>query len=66
MDANDNEIGIVTSGTYGPTFEKPVAMAYVKVEFATLETEVYALVRGKKLPMTVSKMPFVAQSYYRG
>ena len=66
FDAQDNEIGIVTSGTYGPSIGKPVAMAYVNIEFAVLETELFAEVRGKKLAMTVSKMPFVAQSYYRG
>ena len=30
FDAQDNEIGIVTSGTYGPSIAKPVAMGYVK------------------------------------
>jgi len=66
FDANDNEIGIVTSGTFGPSKGMPVAMAYVATEFTVIGTEVYAEVRGKKLPMTVEKMPFVAQSYYRG
>ncbi|WP_022942729.1 glycine cleavage system aminomethyltransferase GcvT [Psychromonas hadalis] len=66
FDAQGNEIGIVTSGTHGPSIAKPVAMGYVSIEFATLETEVFAEVRGKKLAMIVSKMPFVAQSYFRG
>lgn len=65
-DADDNEIGVVTSGTAGPTAGKPVSMAYVKTEFAALETEIFADVRGKKLPMIVTKMPFVPQRYYRG
>ena len=64
---SDGEIiGQVTSGTYGPTIEAPVAMAYVPTEYAPLGTEVFALVRGKKLPMTVTKMPFIQQRYYRG
>lgn len=66
FDADDNEIGLVTSGTFGPSIGKPVAMGYVSIAFAALDTEVFAEVRGKKLPMTVTKMPFVAQSYYRG
>ncbi len=66
FDANDNEIGIVTSGTFGPSKGMPVAMAYVASDFTAIGTEIYAEVRGKKLPMTVEKMPFVAQSYYRG
>ncbi len=66
FDADDNEIGIVTSGTAGPTAGKPVSMGYVKTEFAAIGTEVFAEVRGKKLAMTVEKMPFVPQRYYRG
>ncbi len=66
FDANDNEIGIVTSGTAGPTAGKPVSMAYVATEFAAIGSEIFADVRGKKLPMKVEKMPFVPQRYYRG
>lgn len=66
FDAQDNEIGKVTSGTYGPSKEMPVAMAYVATKFNVIGTEIFALVRGKKLAMTVEKMPFVAQRYYRG
>ncbi|WP_299013436.1 glycine cleavage system aminomethyltransferase GcvT [uncultured Photobacterium sp.] len=66
FDADDNEIGIVTSGMFGPTKGVPVAMAYVKTDLAQLGTEIFAEVRGKKLPMTVEKMPFVPQNYYRG
>ncbi|PSW20342.1 glycine cleavage system aminomethyltransferase GcvT [Photobacterium sanctipauli] len=66
FDADDNEIGIVTSGTFGPTKGAPVAMAYVKTDLAVIGTEIFAEVRGKKLPMTVEKMPFVPQNYYRG
>ena len=66
FDAQDNEIGIVTSGTAGPTAGKPVSMAYVATEVAAIGTEIFADVRGKKLPMTVEKMPFVPQRYYRG
>ncbi|OZS41854.1 glycine cleavage system aminomethyltransferase GcvT [Photobacterium sanguinicancri] len=66
FDGADNEIGIVTSGTFGPSKGAPVAMAYVKTDSAVIGTEIFAEVRGKKLPMTVEKMPFVPQRYYRG
>ena len=59
-------IGRVTSGTFGPTLGKPVAMGYVDMEYARPDTKVFALVRGKQLPMTVSRMPFIEQRYYRG
>ncbi|MFC6673050.1 glycine cleavage system aminomethyltransferase GcvT [Marinobacterium aestuariivivens] len=66
FDADGNAIGRVTSGTFGPSAGASIAMGYVVTAFATLDTAVYAEVRGKKLPMTVSKMPFVEQRYYRG
>lgn len=66
VNAAGDVIGVVTSGTYGPTIEAPVAMGYVQPEYATLDSEVFALVRGKQIPMTVSKMPFIEQRYYRG
>lgn len=66
FDANENQIGVVTSGTAGPSAGKPVSMGYVSSEFAAIGTVVFAEVRGKKLPMTVEKMPFVPQRYYRG
>ncbi|ROS00030.1 aminomethyltransferase [Sinobacterium caligoides] len=64
--AEDKKIGVVTSGGFGGTFGKAVAMGYVDIAHAALETEVFALLRGKKVPVTVSKMPFVPQRYYRG
>lgn len=65
-DAEGNPIGEVTSGTFGPSAERSVAMGYVAVEHAALDTQVYAEVRGKQLPMRVAKMPFVPQRYHRG
>ncbi|MBZ5877605.1 glycine cleavage system aminomethyltransferase GcvT [Chromohalobacter israelensis] len=65
-DDADRHVGQVTSGSFGPTLGKPVAMAYVDVEWAGLETTLYADVRGKRLPMRVTRMPFVPANYYRG
>ncbi|KFF50030.1 glycine cleavage system protein T [Gammaproteobacteria bacterium MFB021] len=64
-DADDNAVGEVTSGSFGPSVGAPVAMAYVKPEVAQLETTLYADVRGKRLPMRVSRMPFVEANYQR-
>lgn len=66
LDAEGNTIGAVTSGGFGPSVGKPVAMGYVTLAHAEVGTTVYAEVRGKHLPMTVSKTPFVAPGYYRG
>ncbi|MHB0775572.1 glycine cleavage system aminomethyltransferase GcvT [Halomonas sp. WWR20] len=66
FDASERRVGVVTSGSFGPSVGKPVAMAYVDVEYSALGTTLYAEVRGKRLPMTIEKMPFVAAKYYRG
>ncbi len=66
FDGEGKNIGVVTSGTAGPNAGKPVSMAYVQSDFSALDTEVFAEVRGKMLAMTVAKMPFVPQRYYRG
>ena len=59
-------IGEVTSGLLGPTINQPVAMGYLKPEFAALGTRLNAMVRGKAVPMEVSAMPFVPNRYHRG
>ncbi|TBC73247.1 glycine cleavage system aminomethyltransferase GcvT [Rhizobium leguminosarum] len=59
------EIGEVTSGGFGPSVEGPVAMGYVPVSHAAAGTLVYAEVRGKYLPTTVSALPFVTPTYKR-
>ena len=66
VDTNDAIIGTVCSGGFGPTLGAPLAMGYVDAAFTALETPVWAIVRGKKVPMQVSKMPFVAPRYFRG
>ncbi|WP_431023278.1 glycine cleavage system aminomethyltransferase GcvT [Halomonas sp. H5] len=64
--AEGERIGVVTSGGFGPSVGKPVAMGYVSIEASDPETQVFAEVRGKRLPMTVTRMPFVTPGYYRG
>ncbi len=59
-------IGIVTSGGFGPTADRPVAMGYVPRAMAAPGTVVFAEVRGRLLPMTVASLPFVAPRFKRG
>lgn len=66
FNADGEKIGTVTSGSFGPTVNQPVAMGYVETAYSALETEVFAEVRGKKLPMKVARAPFIEQRYYRG
>ncbi|WP_338478327.1 glycine cleavage system aminomethyltransferase GcvT [Pseudomonas trivialis] len=66
VDEQGTVIGSVCSGGFGPSLGGPLAMGYLDSTFTALDTEVSALVRGKKVPLRVSKMPFVPQRYYRG
>ena len=58
-------VGQVTSGLLSPTLDRPIAMAYVKPGYATLGTELFAMVRGKPVPMEVAATPFVPTRYHR-
>ncbi|MEP5732147.1 MAG: glycine cleavage system aminomethyltransferase GcvT [Sulfitobacter sp.] len=58
-------IGEVTSGGFGPSVEGPVAMGYVGVDHAKIGTQLWGEVRGKRLPLSVAKLPFVAANFKR-
>ena len=66
VDAEGTVIGNVCSGGFGPTLGAPLAMGYLDTAFTALDSEVWAIVRGKPVPLKVSKLPFVPQRYYRG
>jgi aminomethyltransferase len=51
-------VGIVTSGTWSPTFEKALGMAYVPPDLAAVGTALTLEVRGKVLPAVVVELPF--------
>ena len=65
VDAHGRKLGTVTSGTLAPTVNQPIAMAYLPIEHAQVQHEVYAEVRGKRVPMRVSPMPFNPHRYQR-
>ena len=66
LNAAGDEIGMVTSGGFGPSVGGPIAMGYVAAAHAEIGAEVQLLVRGKSLPARVVETPFVPQRYYRG
>jgi aminomethyltransferase len=66
VDGKGHKLGTVTSGTIAPTVNKPIAMAYLSAEHALPQHEVYAEVRGQKVPMRVTPLPFVPHRYHRG
>ena len=59
-------IGEITSGTFGPSVNGPVAMGYIKKEFSKKDTKVFLEVRGKKHPANICGLPFYKKSYVKG
>ncbi|MDY6914601.1 MAG: glycine cleavage system aminomethyltransferase GcvT [Planctomycetota bacterium] len=53
------DVGCVTSGTYSPTLEKTIAMAYVAPEAAETDTELLVEAGGERYPARVVTVPFV-------
>jgi aminomethyltransferase len=51
-------VGIVTSGSYGPTVDRSIALAYVETAVATPGTELGVEIRGQVRPARVVKTPF--------
>jgi aminomethyltransferase len=51
-------IGTVTSGTQSPTLQKPVALGYIDINYAKIDTPVFIKIRNKLLASKVVKMPF--------
>ena len=62
---DETPIGAITSGGFGPTVGKPVAMGYLPVAQADIGTTVYGELRGKRLPLTVAALPFTPANFKR-
>ncbi|GAB2965999.1 glycine cleavage system aminomethyltransferase GcvT [Hymenobacter coalescens] len=52
-------IGEVTSGTQSPSLSKGIGLGYVTTELSAPGSKIFVQVRGKNLPATVTKLPFV-------
>ena len=63
--SGEEEIGIVTSGGYGPSVGGPVAMGYVTTQHSAAGSALELEVRGKRLRAKVQPLPFVAHNFYR-
>lgn len=64
-DASGNQVGMVTSGGFGPTVDAPVAMAYVAAAHAAAGTELFAEGRKGPEPCQVAPLPFTEHRYWR-
>ncbi|MCU0958769.1 MAG: glycine cleavage system aminomethyltransferase GcvT [Pirellulaceae bacterium] len=54
-------VGAITSGTFSPTFNRPIAMAYVEAPFATVGQLLDVDIRGRLAPAAVTPLPFYSR-----
>jgi len=59
VDANDQHIGVVTSGSISPVLGIGIGMGYIKTEHASIGHEIYIKIRNKLLKAEVVKFPFI-------
>ena len=62
-EGGETEIGIVTSGGYSPTLNKPISMGRIKSEYLEGLKKVFVKIRDKILPATITKLPFIKTKY---
>ncbi len=56
---DEEEIGIVTSGTQSPTLKKSIGMGFVTLDQAKEDNTIYIKIRDKKIEAKIVKPPFV-------
>jgi len=65
LGASGRSVGVVTSGSYGPSVEKGIGMALVEPAFAAPGTRLDAEVRGRALEAEVVSLPFYNEGSHR-
>lgn len=63
FNANNEKIGIVTSGTYAPFLDKNLGLGYVPMSHAKIGTEIFIDIRGKMKKAVIVKTPFYQKAY---
>ncbi|MBV7408688.1 glycine cleavage system aminomethyltransferase GcvT [Maritimibacter sp. DP1N21-5] len=64
-DTDQTPVGHITSGAFGPSVEAPISMGYVATEHSAPGTLLYGELRGKRLPVAVTALPFRPATYKR-
>lgn len=52
-------VGHVTSGTQSPVLEKGIGMGYIDSQYGSLGSEIFIMIRDKKVKARIVKMPFI-------
>ncbi|MDD5427212.1 MAG: glycine cleavage T C-terminal barrel domain-containing protein, partial [candidate division Zixibacteria bacterium] len=58
-------VGQVTSGTFSPSLQKPVALGYVPLGLSKIGSEVEIDIRQKRFPAVVVKPPFYKNASHK-
>ena len=64
-DHEDRQIGYVTSGSFAPSLNRPVAMALIDRNFSQIGQALFAKVRDRLVTVNVCALPFVPHRYRR-
>jgi glycine cleavage system aminomethyltransferase T len=60
------EVGQLSSGGWSPTLKKAIGMGYLPTQYSAVGTPLEVVVRNKKYPAAVTKMPHVPTQFYKG
>jgi aminomethyltransferase len=63
--AGNTQVGVITSGGFAPSVGAPIAMGYIAAAHIAPGTALEAEVRGKRVSLIVTKMPFIPHNYHR-
>jgi aminomethyltransferase len=59
IELESKKVGEVTSGCYSPVLEKNIGLGLVRTDLCKIDTKLTIKVRGRELPITIVKTPFV-------
>jgi aminomethyltransferase len=61
VDSENEQVGVVTSGTISPSTQRAIMLGYVAVKF--LDKNLFAIVRAARRPVRIAPLPFVPKRY---
>ncbi|MBO6716526.1 MAG: glycine cleavage system aminomethyltransferase GcvT [Rhizobiaceae bacterium] len=66
FDADGKPAGHITSGGFGPSVGAPVAMGYLRADLIDKPGDLFAEVRGNRVPVRIHPLPFTPHRYRKG
>ncbi len=66
LGSDGSPVGRITSGGFGPSVGAPVAMGYLRADLVNEPGEIFAEVRGNRVPVRIHPLPFTPHRYRKG